>query len=148
MTPSDSGVPGSTEWHRVVDTVTGAHTLDELQFCLDALWAEHPDIAEDVRTDCTVAAFEVCANIIEHAAHGRPVRLRMELRLTPDRIAIDFTDDGDPADIDLDRVVFPDVLAERGRGLAIACALLDELSYRREAGRNRWTLSQRRVVRC
>lgn len=145
MTPSDSG---KTEWYRVLDSVTGPHTLDDLHDCLDALWADHPEIAEDVRTNCTVAAFEICSNIIEHSAHGRPVHLRMVLRLTADRIDVHFTDDGDPVAVDLDRVAFPDELAERGRGLAIARALLDELSYRREGGTNRWTLSQRRVVRC
>ncbi len=146
MKPPDGGSRDSVEWYQALDTITGPDTLDELQDCLDALWADHPGIAEDVRTNCTVAAFEICSNIVEHSAHGRPVHLRMELRLTPDRIDIDFTDDADPADIDLDRVAFPDDLADRGRGLAITKDLLDCLSYRRESGRNHWTLSQRRVI--
>lgn len=120
--------------------------LDDLQGCLDALWAAYPEISQDVRTHCTVAAFEICSNIAEHSAHGRPVHLSVDLRLTTTRIELDFTDDGDAADIDLDGVGFPDDLTDRGRGLAISKALLDDLSYRRERGRNRWMLSQRRVI--
>lgn len=148
MKPPDAGTDDTPVWRRHFDTVTGPHTLDDLQGCLDALWAAHPEIRQDVRTHCAVAAFEICCNIAEHSAHGRPVHLSVDVRLTPARIDIDFTDDGDPPDINLDQVTFPDDLADRGRGLAITKALLDDLSYRREAGRNHWALSQRRVIGC
>lgn len=145
MTPAERGAASPPEWRRSFDTVTGPGTLDDLQGRLEALWTDHPEIADEVRTRCTVAAFEVCSNIIEHSAHGRPVHLQVELCLSPARIDIEFTDDGDPPSVDLDAVGFPDDLADRGRGLAIAKAVLDWLSYRREAGRNIWSLSHRRV---
>jgi serine/threonine-protein kinase RsbW len=42
----------------------------------------------------------------------------------------DFTDDGTPVVIDLTSVAMPDPMAERGRGLAMAQALIDQLAYR------------------
>lgn len=38
----------------------------------------------------------------------------------------------------------PDALAKRGRGLALASAVLDRLVYRRHENYNQWTLLSRR----
>jgi serine/threonine-protein kinase RsbW len=132
------------EWRQSLDTVTGPETLDRIQGCLNDLWADHGEIPDDVRMDVTVAAFEICSNIIEHSADGQPVRMGMELQLTPQRVEVVFTDDGKPAVVDLNSVSFPIDLADRGRGLAIAKEVLDELSYRRDNGRNQWVLAHRR----
>ena len=43
--------------------------------------------------------------------------------------------------IDLSSVAMPDELAESGRGLALAMAAVDDLSYEREGGRNLWRLT-------
>lgn len=37
-------------------------------------------------------------------------------------------------------------LADRGRGLVIAKKVLDEISYRRENGRNHWVPARRRFT--
>lgn len=92
----------------------------------------------------SVAVSEIGTNIIEHSAEGQPVRMRMELRLKPDEVEINFSDDGNPAVVDLNAVALPSYLADRGRGLAIAKKVLDELSYRRAHGRNQWRLVYRR----
>ena len=55
-----------------------------------------------------------------------------------------FTDEGDPADVDLTTVTMPDAMAERGRGLALAKACLDQLTYRRDSTGNHWTLAVKR----
>ena len=55
---------------------------------------------------------------------------------------VDLIDDGNEAHVDLGSACMPeDVLAERGRGLAMAKLVLDRLTYRREAGVNHWTLT-------
>ncbi len=72
--------------------------------------------------------------------------MSMDVRLAPQRIEIVFTDDGSPAAVDLHSVSLPGGLADRGRGLAIAKAVLDELSYRRDNGRNTWVLAHRRFL--
>ena len=58
----------------MLDTIAEPQTLDSVQGCLTALWSKHSEIPEDVRSGVTLAAFEICSNIIEHAADGRPVR--------------------------------------------------------------------------
>ncbi len=135
-----------SEWRQSIDTVTGPQTLDRIHGCLNELWVDHGEIPDDVRMDVTVAASEIGSNIVEHSAHGQAVRLDIEVRLTPQRIEIVFTDDGNPAAVDLNSVSLPGVLADRGRGLAIAKGILDELSYRRDNDRNHWLLAHRRFA--
>ena len=67
----------------------------------------------------------------------------MEGQVLADGIRIMFTDDGLPARVDLSHTTMPDEMAERGRGLAIASRVLDELSYRRDSDGNHWTLLRR-----
>lgn len=98
------------------------------------------EVEEDARMQFEVAVAEIGANIIEHAGRGGTVSLTLELELTPDRLEARFSDDGHPARVDLRTVEMPDVMADRGRGLAIALAALDELEYRRRGGSNQWRL--------
>jgi serine/threonine-protein kinase RsbW len=94
-----------------------------------------------VRTPVSVAVAEIGANIIEYSRPGQPVRMQMQLRLLAHEVEIVFTDEGDPAHVDLATVTMPDALAERGRGLAIAKACLDRLTYRRDSTGNHWILA-------
>lgn len=134
------------EWVRTIDTVARPQALAEIQCCLDDLWSSHSEVPDDVRTHISVAAAEIATNIIENAAGGPPVRLQMQLCLTPEQIEVTFTDDGTAALVDLKSVALPGELADRGRGLAIAKELLDELSYRRDGIRNQWKLARRRIA--
>ena len=124
----------------VFETQTGPATLDEIQDILDEALSGDAAIPEDVRMNVSTAVGEVAANIVEHAAQGRPVALRMELHLLRDEVRVEFTDTGSAADIDLGAVAMPDPMAERGRGLAMTLAVLRELSYRRDESGNHWTL--------
>ncbi len=91
-----------------------------------------------------VASAEVAANIIEHAGNGRSVLMRMELLLLHDEVQISFNDNGIAADIDLSSSHMPDVMAERGRGLALTQAVMASVAYRRGDGENTWTLVSER----
>jgi serine/threonine-protein kinase RsbW len=130
------------ERHWFVEITTGPDTLEDIHGLLDDVWLAH-DIPELVRIHTDLAAGEIGANIIEHAGGGSPVRLRMEVQLLPDAIHITFTDDGHPARVDLSQTTMPDEMSERGRGLAIAGRVLDDLSYRRDSDGNHWTLIRR-----
>ena len=118
--------------------------LGAIQAALDALWAMHPRVPDGVRMQMTIATAEVGANIVEHTGRGQPLRIRMDPALVDDQVHIDFTDDGPPVAIDLASVVMPDPMAERGRGLAMAQALLDQLAYRRDESGNHWMLVSKR----
>lgn len=128
----------------VLDTTTGAGTLDDVVRVLDEFWSVHAEVPDHARMCMETAAGEIAANIVEHACRGDAVRMRMEIRRRPHEIVIEFTDHGVPAAVDLTAVRPPDAMAERGRGLALAQAMLQELSYRREGGVNRWTLISER----
>ncbi|OBF09713.1 ATP-binding protein [Mycobacterium sp. ACS4331] len=134
MTPPDG--------FAVLDTTTGPDTLAQIQNTLDQVWAS-AEVPERVQMHMDLAASEVGANIVEHAGDGTAVHLRMEVHLLPDAVRTVFTDQGHPAPVDLSQVQMPDEMAERGRGLAIAVRVLDELSYRRDHEGNHWTLVRR-----
>jgi anti-sigma regulatory factor (Ser/Thr protein kinase) len=51
---------------------------------LDKVWSEH-SVPDSVQMSMDLAVGEVAANIIEHAAAGRQVPLRMESASTPVR---------------------------------------------------------------
>lgn len=124
---------------RVLETAAAPGALGEIETALERTWSAHPNVPSIVRMHMGIAAGEIGANIVEHASGGRPVRIWMDVRVLPSQVHVEFTDDGDPADIDLTAVSMPDDTAERGRGLALAQAVLEELHYRRTEF-NHWIL--------
>ncbi len=127
------------EGYWIIEITTGPDGLEDIHRLLDDVWSAH-DIPELARLHTDLGAGEIGANIIEHAGGGSPVRLSMEVELLRDAIHITFTDDGLPALVDLSQTAMPDEMSERGRGLAIASRVLDELSYHRDSDGNHWTL--------
>lgn len=128
----------------LLDTCSGPETLNEIQQVLEETWGGHPEVPERVRLYVEIAAGEVGANILEHAAQGRPLRIRMDVNVGPNNVRITFRDGGDPAAVDLTSLRLPDAMAERGRGLALSRSLCSELSYRRDEDVNVWTLVSHR----
>ena len=123
----------------VLDTTTGAATLEQIGTMLEQMWSVHDHVPAAVRTQVAIAVGEIGANIIEHAAQHRPIRLRMEVLISPEEVRVAFLDDGLPAQVDLGKAAMPDPMAECGRGLALAHAVLDRLSYHRNKF-NHWIL--------
>lgn len=123
----------------VLDTTTGSATLDEIGTMLEEMWSVHDHVPSTVRTQVAIAVGEIGANIVEHAAQDRPVRLRMEVLVSTEEVRVAFLDDGPPAQVDLGMAAMPDPMAECGRGLAMAHAVLDRLVYHRNKF-NHWIL--------
>lgn len=128
---------------KALEAAPGADFPAEIQRTLDNLWAHHSEVPEPTRMDVAIAAAEVGNNILDHAGRGRDLRIRMDVWVLDDQVHIEFIDDGLPVELDLDAVRMPDVMAENGRGLALARACLRELSYHRDGSGNRWTLVSR-----
>lgn len=124
---------------RQLETRAGPDALVEFEQVLSETWTVHPHVPDPVRTQMGIATGEIGANIIEHAAAGRPVRIVMEVTVRPNAVWVEFTDEGYPLLVDLSAVCLPDDMAERGRGLALAQAVLERLAYERN-GTNHWTL--------
>lgn len=127
----------------MLEALTGPDTLDKIHHALEELWAGSA-VSDVARTNLRLATAEIGANIVKYSRRGQPVRMRMESRLLADEVEIVFTDDGDPAHVDLASIGMPGELAEGGRGLAIAKAVLDRLTYRRDEMGNHWTLAVKR----
>lgn len=94
-----------------------------------------------------MAVIEVIGNIVEHAVSTDPPevtprRFQLILDSTPAALEARFCDDGQPAEVDLESVTMPDPAdaAEGGRGLALAMAAVDEVTYHRTEGINCWRL--------
>ena len=124
---------------RVLQTAASARALADIATALERVWVAHPHVPPVERMNVELAAGEIGANIIEHAAHGRRAWMTMDVAVFSDHLKVEFTDDGDPVPVDLATVCLPDDLAERGRGLALAQAVLATLEYRR-TDVNHWIL--------
>jgi len=130
---------------RVLETAAGPGALGEIETALERTWSANPHVPHTVRMHMGIAAGEIGANIVEHAASARPVRIWLDVNVSPSRVNVEFTDDGEPAQVDMDAVRMPDDMAERGRGLALAKAVLAELTYRRSLV-NHWVLVSRQFA--
>lgn len=122
-----------------LETSAGPDALVQIEQVVDHMWSIHPHVPDPVRTQMGIAVGEIGANIIEHAAAGQPIRMWMQMTVLPNEVWVKFTDEGVPLRVDLSTVHLPDEMAERGRGLALAQAVLDQLTYERNA-MNHWTL--------
>ena len=86
-------------------------------------WLTAQAIPEDVHADVVLACDEACANAIEHAYRTTTSRpIRVELRREDDRVVIQVEDAGTWRD-DL-------VEGDRGRGISIMRAVMDDVDIR------------------
>ncbi len=122
---------------QATDIAASPRALDEVQSVLDTFLSLHDEVPARVRMEVGTAAAEIAANILEH---GCVISLRMELGVTPNDVHVEFTDSGDPVAVDLNSVCMPDGVTERGRGLALAQAVLSLLAYSRDEAGNHWKL--------
>jgi len=86
---------------------------------------------------------EIGSNVLTHgrpADAGRPVEYA--LRFEGGTLEASLSDSGQPVHEHLTREM-PGHESERGRGLAMARSLLDELGYERDGQINRWRLVKR-----
>jgi serine/threonine-protein kinase RsbW len=129
---------------RVLQARADPDCLSRVHELVAALWADAPDVAGVDRITFETAVAEVAANIVQHAAAEGVVDFDLEVRAFPDRLEALFADNGLAADVDVAARELPDETAESGRGIALAWAALDELTYQRDGAVNRWRLVRRR----
>lgn len=120
--------------------------MDLLHAVLEHLWESRPDVAVADRVRFEMAVIEILGNIVEHAYEMDSTdtssrRFDVSVAATESELVASFGDNGLPMSIDLSDIAMPDELAESGRGLALAMAAVDDLSYERVGGRNLWRLS-------
>ena len=118
--------------------------LERVHDLVDELWTRVPAVAPTDRHRFETAVVEVAGNIIEHG--GADVRLRLWLQVHPDLVEAHFRDTGRSVVLDGAVGQLPDPLAETGRGIALARAVVDEVAYERTGLTNRWHVVQRRTA--
>ena len=121
-----------------LEITNGPAAIEQIHAALEAFWRKHEHVPQHIRNEISIATGEIAANILEHA---RAVTVWMELQARPDAVEIEFTDAGEPAELDLDAASMPDEMAESGRGLALAQAALRLLTYFRDEFGNHWQLA-------
>jgi anti-sigma regulatory factor (Ser/Thr protein kinase) len=110
------------------------------------------DIAAPGRTDLAerleLAVHEVATNIVRHA-YGPDQRGWVDVRVAGDGRELVVTLEDSGAAFDPSRAPRPDPQRPQvgGYGLYLIEQLVDEVEYRRSAGRNRWRLTCRRIPR-
>ncbi|GEP37331.1 hypothetical protein NPS01_09940 [Nocardioides psychrotolerans] len=122
--------------------------MDLVHAMLEHLWISNPDISDRDRIRFEMSVIEILGNVVEHAYAADHVdvpgqdgrRFEIVIGVTDTQLMAHLGDNGLPTALDLSGVAMPDVLAESGRGLALATAALDDLSYERADGRNLWDL--------
>ena len=97
---------------------------------LGRVWSMNAGVPPAIRTHTGIAVAEIVANIVEHGSAGhRLCADEMHVSVQSDHVLVVLIDDGNEAGIDLASVGMPgDVLAERGRGLAMAKSVLSGLA--------------------
>lgn len=115
-------------------------SLERVQALIERLWLEHGDVLPEDRMRFEIAVTEIAGNIIRHATDGDPIDFELEVVAQPGRLQAEFRDGGKRVDVELDGAHLPSQLAESGRGLALALAAVQELSYRREGSTNHWRI--------
>jgi serine/threonine-protein kinase RsbW len=119
--------------------------LERLHDLLENVAAEHPHVpAADVMMFET-AVMELANNVVEHGRPVGEVRWAFRLEVQESALSACLSDSGeeyaawDPASAS----DMPGEMAESGRGLPLASAVLDEIGYERADNANVWTLVRR-----
>jgi len=130
-----------------VEASTDPASLEDVHTLLQRFWSSGPNVDDVWRMMFETAVAEVAANILEHSRREREARLlRLSLRAFGDRVEAWLQDDGLSVDVSLDAPL-PHESAKRGRGVAIVRKMVDEFSYARIEGMNRWLIVKRLPAR-
>ncbi len=115
--------------------------LVELHDLLDQVRSEHPEVAESDLAMLETAVIEIAGNVVEHGTPPGGIHYEFTLDVSGDGLCARLTDSGDEVALEPPGAA-PDAMAESGRGLLIARAVLTELRYDRQEGQNVWSLTR------
>lgn len=134
-TRTSSGVCVSRSTTIRLDLPALPASLDILAAAIETILKQYTALEDPEKTiyETRLAIHELCVNIIEHAYGGAREKTTGYIAMTitlipfPHRLIVETYDTGEP--FDPSRVPEPDLLGERGRGLQLIRALMDEVSY-------------------
>ncbi|HEY4027860.1 MAG TPA: ATP-binding protein [Candidatus Dormibacteraeota bacterium] len=114
--------------------------LEAVHSTLARFWSllqDPPD--EQWRLRFEIAVAEIAANIVEHAS---PPSITIRLRMAASSVIAEFTDSGAGWTGKPGPAAVIDELSERGRGLALTEAAVDQVAYERHGRTNHWRLTK------
>lgn len=113
--------------------------IEQLHTALATFWAA-THLSAETRMRFGTALAEVIANILQYAVVPGDPPIKLRLRYTPAILEAQTVDQGLSWTMARTTIAMPEDWEERGRGLAIAQAMLDKLQYRRFRNVNCWRL--------
>ena len=119
------------------DSVEDAH-----DFLID-VWESHPDVNAGDRMAVETVLSELVTNVIQNNA-GTNLVCEITVAVSPLHVRIESIDTGIEVRELPEENAMPDQDAESGRGLSLMHVLSDSVEYRRESGRNIWTVIRTR----
>jgi serine/threonine-protein kinase RsbW len=120
-------------------------TLSLLHDLLERVGTEHPGLDGGDLMLFETAVIEVAGNVVEHGRPSGRVAWTFRLAVLPDRLQATLSDSGEEYPGGTWGTEMPrDPMLESGRGLALATAVLDDLTYERAGDGNHWTMLRRR----
>jgi serine/threonine-protein kinase RsbW len=128
-----------------LDALAVPASLTDLHDLLEQVGLDHPDVSPADLMLVETAVIEIAGNVVEHGQPPGGVRYSFRLQVRPDRLECFLSDSGEPMAPGWDSAVMPASDLEEGRGLALAQAALDELSYARVDGGNVWRMTRYRA---
>ena len=129
----------------VLEGLAVPDSLNLLHDLLDRVSREHPDVSSADLMLFETAVIEVAGNVVEHGRPPGAVTWAFRLEIHPDRLEAGLSDSGEEYPGGTWGTAMPtDPMQETGRGLALATAVLDSLSYERRDDANYWTMQRLR----
>jgi serine/threonine-protein kinase RsbW len=116
--------------------------LTELHDLLDRVRAEHAELAAGDLAMLETALIEIAGNVVEHGTPPGGIRYEFTLDVGDDGLRGRLVDSGDEVVLEEAESGEPGEMAESGRGLLLARAVLTELRYERQLDRNVWFLTR------
>jgi serine/threonine-protein kinase RsbW len=129
----------------LIDGLAVPDSLGLLHDLLEQVGREHPELEPSDLMLFETAVIEVAGNVVEHGKPPGEVGWTFRLEVRTDRLEASLSDSGEEYPGGAWGTDMPEPMAEDGRGLALATAVLDSLSYQRSGEVNRWTMVRNRA---
>jgi serine/threonine-protein kinase RsbW len=129
----------------LLDGLAVPDSLGLLHDLLERVGREHPELAPADLMLFETAVIEVAGNVVEHGKPPGRVRWTFRLAVRSDRLEASLSDSGEEYPGGAWGTEMPEPMSEDGRGLALATAVLDSLTYERSGDVNRWTMVRHRA---
>jgi serine/threonine-protein kinase RsbW len=129
----------------VLEGLAVPESLSLLHDLLDRVSREHPGIDSADLMLFETAVIEVAGNVVEHGRPRGRVTWAFRIDILPDRLEASLSDSGEEYPGGTWGTQMPaDPMQENGRGLALATAVLDSLTYERRDHANHWRMERLR----